>query len=88
MKEIKKERKTKYVNDADKKQHFKNVANKSIEIIDRQFVKLGKTARGRTFLYSPSQVEQISQHISEQTIKLSDVLLRKVEEKKTFKVGD
>lgn len=88
MKEIKKERKTKYINDADKKQHFKTVANKSIEIIDRQFVKLGKTARGRTFCYSPSQIEQIAQHISEQTIKLSDVLLRKVEEKKTFKVGD
>jgi len=88
MKEIKKERKNKIWNDADKKQHFNNVVNKSIEIIDRQISKMSKCAKGRTYSYTPEQVEKLTLYLSDQVQKLNVRLHRKIEPETKFNVGD
>ena len=90
MTKDKKERKTKvakYVTDADKKNHFVQNTNKCVEIINRQLVKIGKQAKGRTFIYSPEQVEKIDAYLLEQIGKTKQRLLRSVENIQDFNVG-
>jgi len=84
---IKKPKEAKYVTDTDKKNHFISNTNKCVEIINRQFLKLGKQAKGRTFIYTPEQVNKLTLYLHEQVDKVNQRLLRKVEEKIEFNVG-
>lgn len=89
MKEIKtrKVKEARYVTDSDMKDHFNEVINKSTEIIDRQFKKIGKCAKGRTYSYTPEQVEKWNSYILAQTEKVKQRLLRTVEPETSFNVG-
>lgn len=82
-----KPKEAKYITDTDKKNHFVQNTNKCVEIINRQFVKLGKQAKGRTFIYTPEQVEKLTLYLHEQVDKVNQRLLRTVEEHKEFNVG-
>jgi hypothetical protein len=78
----------KYVTDAEKRQHFQAHINKCVEIIYRQLNKIGKTARGRSYLYTEEQVSKLALYLDTQVIKTSDRLRNKVAEKETFNVGE
>lgn len=82
-----KPREAKYVTESDKKNHFVQNTNKRVEIINRQLILLGKQAKGRTFIYTPQQVEKLITYLHEQVEKTSQRLLRSVEEQKEFNVG-
>ena len=86
--EKKKERKNKIWNDAEKIQHFIMTINKSVEIIDRQLLKISKCAKGRTYLYTPEQVQKLTDYLAEQIVKTNQRLSRKVEPKTSFNVGN
>lgn len=83
-----KEREAVYVTDADKKRHFKEVVDKSTEIMDRQLKKIGKCAKGRTFIYNVQQVETWTLYAHEQIDKTKQRLLRTVEQETKFSIGD
>lgn len=76
-----------YETDDNKKQHTKDLINKSVEIIDRQFSKIGKIATGRTYIYNATQVTQLIAYLNEKTVALETILSKKVEEKKSFELG-
>lgn len=87
-KKERKKREPKYVTDNDKKQHFIDNTNKCVEIIDRQLRKLSFQAKGRTYIYTPQQIETLTEYLHEKVDKVKDRLLRTVEEAEKFNVGE
>jgi hypothetical protein len=83
-----KEKEARYVTDNDKRQHFKEVVDKSTMIMDRQLKKIGKCAKSRTMIYSVSQVENWNLYALAQIEKTRQRLLRTVEPETKFTVGD
>lgn len=80
------ERADKYPNAEDKQQHFKDVVEKNISIIDRQFKKLSKIPRARTYIYTPEQVNKIIEHLSKEVVELENILNKRVTESKSFQI--
>lgn len=78
---------TKYVTDAEMKNHFTQHVNKCVEIIDRQLKKIGKTARGRSFIYTQEQVNKLNEYLLSEIEKTVDRLNRKVASKENFNIG-
>lgn len=76
-----------YVTDTDKKNHFVTHANKCVQIIDRQLVKLSKVSKARTYLYTQEQIEKINLHLQDNLNKTVSKLQGKVESKEDFNVG-
>jgi uncharacterized protein YllA (UPF0747 family) len=83
-----KEREARFVTESDKKAHFDQVVNKSVEIINRQFKKISKCAKGRTYSYSPLQVSKLNEYLLSQVDKTTKRLLRTVEQEQEFNIGD
>jgi hypothetical protein len=81
-------REARYTSESEMKAHFNEVVNKSVEIINRQNKKIGKCAKGRTFSYTPEQVEKLALYLHEQTDKVRQRLLRTVEQEQEFNVGE
>ena len=88
MSKERKQREARYTTEDDMKQHFTQHINKCVEIIDRQLVKMGKTAKGRTFKYNASQVEKLYSHLLEQLDKTKARMNRKIETIDSFDVGE
>jgi len=74
--------------DADKKKHFNETVNKRVAIIDRQIKLIGKCAKGRTYSYTPEQIQKLTDYLADQIVKMNQRLSRKVEPETSFNVGD
>lgn len=81
-------REARYVTEIDKRNHFNEVVDKSVEIINRQFKKISKCAKGRTYSYTPEQILKLTNYLLEQTDKVNKRLNRTIEQEKEFKIGE
>ena len=68
----------------EKKENFKAVVEKAIEIIDRQLDKIAKTGKGRKYSYTPEDVEKINNYLIDRVSDTTDALEGKVEVKEKF----
>lgn len=82
-----KPKEAKYITEGDKKKHFITVVDSSVNIINRQFRKISKCAKGRTFVYDMAQVEKLNAYLLEQVEKTRQRLLRTVEQENDFTVA-
>lgn len=80
-------REARYTTDSEMKAHFNEVVNKSVEITNRQFKKISKCAKGRTFSYTPAQVQTLTVYLNEQVDKVNKRLMRTVEQEQEFNIG-
>jgi hypothetical protein len=87
LKNVRKKPVPKYTTEPLMKAHFQEVINKSVEIIDRQLLKISKCAKGRTYRYTPEQVQTLVAYLTDRITKTQNILTRKVETEKKFEIG-
>lgn len=81
-------REARYVTESDMKNHFNEVVDKSVLIINRQLKKISKCAKGRTYSYTPEQVLKLTEYLLSQVDKVNKRLNRTIEQEHEFKIGE